>query len=141
MVTPKKGFSEEKTKERSLFRRIIEWVPLVGTALFYSRPYTKFERDHKEFSGLKQLYHSASVVSFGAYIYFGMNTGNWTLEQCKKNVNERMQKNYKVDSTYNSIVKENVDDTTFVRLLKDYIPFSEKEKVVKQNSLENKTQE
>lgn len=65
---------------------------------------------------------------------------NNTLDKKYKS-DQRQKYNQKIDSTYNSIVKENVDDTTFVRLLKDYIPFSEKEKVVKQNSLENKTQE
>jgi len=45
----------------------------------------------------------------------------------------------RIDSTYKSIVNENVDDTSFVNLLNKYVPFSEKEKIVKQNNLEEKT--
>jgi hypothetical protein len=49
---------------------------------------------------------------------------------------ERIEYQNKIDSTYNSILQENVDDTTFVNLLNKYTPLREKEKVVLQNKLE-----
>jgi hypothetical protein len=137
MVTPKKGFSSKRIKERSLARRITEWVPLVGTALFFSRgEYTKFEYDYKEVSALKQLYHSANVVLLGIYLFAGIKTDNWTTRDYKRIIEEKNQRISKVDSNYNSIVNKNVEDTTFVNLLNKYVPLSEKEKIVKQNELE-----
>jgi hypothetical protein len=129
--------SQEKTKERSILRRTLEFVPLLGTALFYSRPeYTKFEYENKPILVLKKIYHSANVVLLGLYLFGEIRTSGWTMKDYKKEFEKENKKIQVTDSTYNSILQENVDDTTFVNLLNKYTPLREKEKVVLQNKLE-----
>jgi len=106
MVTPKKGFSKDKKDSKKLIYIVTGFI------------------------GYTMLV-GGSAIGLTKLASSKYPEENKTTKQTES---EQYQ-NY-VDSTYKSIVNENVDDTSFFNLLNKYVPFSEKEKVVKQNKLE-----
>ncbi len=150
-----KGFSKEKNF-RDEFLDGIKYVgknswkalPFIGFVNFFGKEankiikeYNKKDKSWGKEIALKSLYHGGISFTTGLYTIMALLYGTLKpFEAFANNMKETQLQEQKhqrhIDSTYNSIVNENVDDTTFVNILNKYTPFVEKEKVVNQNSLE-----
>ncbi len=152
---PKKGFSKEKTKERSFGKKILDAsinvmdkalniVPFVASARYENKQYVLTKKIESPLRyALKsyglQTYNAFSSLLIGTWAFSSFFTGEINPKKQLEFFNSKQQHKYQINSAYNSIVKERVDDTTFVNLLNKYVPSSEKEKIINQNSLEGKT--